>query len=412
MPTRRSIASAAESLLRRSSNCRSSRARLSARWPSTSPDPFTVVCAYFGRLAACSVGNEDAAPLQIAAVEVLDSVVHGIERVGRGVERNQAAGGQVHQLREVVVGPDQVTSDNALRRDDIYGRDLYRAAVPDDEVRAALPRHLPGVVLGTFLPHIVEDDLGSLPVGHLEHRVHVAVFHLHRLVRAPLFSQLERLLVGVGDDDLRRGERLETLDADVAEAPRAHDDSLRHRVQGLHARPDGVVSGEASVGQRRYVFGLKNRIELHDRAHVGLQKVGEAAVAGEAGELAVLTVHVVAGPAGAAEAAGHEGVADHRVPHGYVRDARADLLDPARVLVAQSVGQQRAVRVLYWRPLALDDVYVSAAEPCGADTDDNVERALDLRLVYLLYSQAVRRDALVVPVQPRCFHSFTPSFSP
>jgi hypothetical protein len=66
-----------------------------------------------------------------------------------------------------------------------------------------------------------------------------------------------------------------------------------------------LVGGEARVGEGRDVLGLKNRIELDDRAGVGLQEVCEAAVAGEAGELTVLAVHVVAGPACAAQSTGH-----------------------------------------------------------------------------------------------------------
>src|SRR3712207_9347055 len=69
---------------------------------------------------------------------------------------------------------------------------LFRSAVADDVVVAALPRHLPGFVLGAPLAYVVEDYLGALAVGHLQNGIHVAVLHLHRLVRAPLFRELQR----------------------------------------------------------------------------------------------------------------------------------------------------------------------------------------------------------------------------
>ncbi len=118
----------------------------------------------------------------------------------------------------------------------------------------------------------------------------------------------------------------------------AHDHGLRARVERRHRFPDSVVGGQPCVREGRYVLRFEDRVELHNRPGVGLEEVGESAVAGEAGELAVLAVHVVAGPARAAEATSHEGVADHRVPHGYVGDGRADLLDPAGVFVSRGVG--------------------------------------------------------------------------
>src|SRR5829696_1039215 len=120
------------------------------------------------------------------------------------------------------------------------------------------------------------------------------------------------------------------------------------------------------------------------RAGVGLREIGEAAVAGDARELAVLAVHVVPRAASMAQAAGHERVADHCVPDLDVGYRRADLLDPAGVLVSEHVGQERIVRVLYGLPLSLDDVYVRAAQPRRPDAHDHIERTLYLGFVYLL----------------------------
>src|SRR5829696_3819766 len=148
------------------------------------------------------------------------------------------------------------------------------------------------------------------------------------------------------------------------------------------------------------------------RAGVGLHEIGEAAVAGEAGELAVLAVHVVPRAASMAQAAGHERVADHRVPDLDVGYRRADLLDPAGVLVSEHVGQERIVRVLYGLPLSLDDVYVRAAQPRRPDAYDHIERTLYLGertlylgFFYLLDLEALLGNAVVIAVQPRGLHS-------
>src|SRR3712207_8366363 len=68
--------------------------------------------------------------------------------------------------------------------------------------------------------HVVEDDLCSLAVGHLQHRLHVAFLDLHRLVGAPLPGELEGPLVGVGDDDLRdrKSTRLNSSHANISYA--------------------------------------------------------------------------------------------------------------------------------------------------------------------------------------------------
>ena len=63
---------------------------------------------------------------------------------------------------------------------------------------------------------------------------------------------------------------------------------------------------------------------------------------------------------------------DHGVADLDVGDARADLVDPAGVLVAGRVGQ---LDLGLLGPLALLDVQVGAAQPGGADPDDHVERA-------------------------------------
>ena len=106
-------------------------------------------------------------------------------------------------------------------------------------------------------------------------------------------------------------------------------------------------------------------------------------------------------PARPAEPARDERVDDHGVADLDVGHAGADLVHPARVLVAGHVGEHDAGLL---RPLAFLDVQVGAAQPRGADLHDHVERPEDLRLVDLLDLQS-----LVVLVQPRSLHAATSS---
>jgi hypothetical protein len=76
-------------------------------------------------------------------------------------------------------------------------------------------------------------------------------------------------------------------------------------------------------------------------------------------------------------------VEDDGVAGGDVADGRADLVDPAGVLVAEGVGQRRVGVQLV--PLAQVEVDVGAADAGAADLDDHVEGALDLRLLDLVH---------------------------
>ena len=148
------------------------------------------------------------------------------------------------------------------------------------------------------------------------------------------------------------------------------------RVEQRDGLADRVVGGDAGVGERGDVLRLGLRVELDAGPRRGEQVLGHPAVARQAGERAVDAVHVVAGPAGAAQPAGRRRVQDHRVADGHVGDRGADLVHPAGVLVAERVGQRRVHRRV---PLALDDVQVGAADPGAADLHDDVERAAEGR---------------------------------
>ena len=163
----------------------------------------------------------------------------------------------------------------------------------------------------------------------------------HGVVRAELLGELERVRVAVHHDDPGRGQRGQALDADVAEAARADHHAGGARVEQRDGLADRVVGGDAGVGEGGDVLGLGLRVELDAGPGRGEQVLGHAAVAATGRGTAVLAVHVVAGPAGAAQPAGRGRVQDDRVADGHVGDRRADLVHPAGVLVAEDVGQRR-----------------------------------------------------------------------
>src|SRR5690349_6858850 len=328
-----------------------------------------------------SLRDEDGAAAYPAGVEVGERVGRGVERVGLGVQLNLARLGQHHQLDQIVVGADDVADDVALGGDDVQGGDLQLAAVADDVVRAGRPGHVPAVHLRALLGHEVQDHVRALPAGQLLHRVDLRAVAHHGVIGAELGGQLERVRVAVDHDDVGRGQRGQALDADVAKAAGADDHGGGAGVEQRDGLAHRVVGGDAGVGQGRDVLGLRLRVQLDAGSRRGQQVLGHAAVPGQAGEVAVLAVHVVAGPAGVAQTAGRGRVQDDRVADGHVGDGRADLVHPARVLVPEDVGERGAHGRV---PLALDDVQVGPADAGAADLHDDVQRSADLRLGYVV----------------------------
>src|SRR6266508_6038521 len=120
-----------------------------------------------GRWVEGSGGDEDAAALEAAAVQVVHGVVDRVQRVDAGVQLHLALGGEDHQLGQVVVGADQVADHVPLGGDDVDGRDVDGAAVADDVVRAGPAGHVPPVDLRAPLADEVDHDLGALAAGQL-----------------------------------------------------------------------------------------------------------------------------------------------------------------------------------------------------------------------------------------------------
>jgi hypothetical protein len=165
-----------------------------------------------------------------------------------------------------------------------------------------------------------------------------------------------------------------------------------------------VVGGDPGVGQRRDGGGVGVRVQLHAGTGGGAQVLRHAAVVvRQPREERVLALHVLASPAGEAQAAGGLRVQDHRVADRDVADAVADRVHPAGVLVADDVGQLRPHRL---GPLAFEDVQVGAADPGAADLHDHVQRALQLR-----FRDVVDLRIGVVVVHPDGLHRHTSPWS-
>ena len=94
---------------------------------------------------------------------------------------------------------------------------------------------------------------------------------------------------------------------------------------------------------------------------------------------------------------------DHGVADRHVGDAVADGVHPARVLVADHVGERRVHRL---GPVAVDDVQVGAAHARPTDLHDDVERTLERGL-----RDVVDLGILVVRVYPDGLHRGTSSTS-
>ena len=130
---------------------------------------------------------------------------------------------------------------------------------------------------------------------------------------------------------------------------------------------DRVDRGQARVGQRGDLRRMQRRVELDHRARAREQEVGEAAVAVDPGNDPFSQCMSSPRAARAAQPARDERMDDDRVADLDVRDRRADLVDPAGVLVAGRVGQ---LDLGLLRPLALLDVQVGAAQAGRADAHD------------------------------------------
>ncbi len=156
----------------------------------------------------------------------------------------------------------------------------------------------------------------------------------------------------------------------MADTAHADDHGGRAGHQQRGEPLDGVVRGEARIGVRRDGGRLDAGRERHERTLGHQHVVGEAAVDGETRELVMDAEHVDAASAGHAHAAAVRWEDEHRIALGDGRDAGADLLHPARVLVSEH-ARQRDSGGLHE---ALDGMQIGRADARAADADEDVRR--------------------------------------
>jgi hypothetical protein len=160
-----------------------------------------------------------------------------------------------------------------------------------------------------------------------------------------------------------------------------------------------VVGRDPRVGVWRHGDRLDAGRKLDQRALVHEHVVGKAAVARQAGEAVALAVHVEAAPARNAESAAVRRVEEHRVSGRRRGDIGPDRVHPARVLVAEH--DRRPEPCAFHE--ALDRVQIGCADPCPADSHNDVAGSDRLRL-----GPVDELQGPVVFAQERRLHALAP----
>src|SRR6516165_110140 len=87
-----------------------------------------------GDMVATPSGHENRAAAHLAVVQIVERLLEVSQWIGTRVQRDLTTGGQDHQLGQVVVGPDEVSDEVDLGRDDVDRRNVERATVANDVV--------------------------------------------------------------------------------------------------------------------------------------------------------------------------------------------------------------------------------------------------------------------------------------
>ena len=157
----------------------------------------------------------------------------------------------------------------------------------------------------------VEHEIGAA-AGQLAHGVDRSGA-LEHLARAELGGEGPSPRIRLDRDRRARAELVQELQRDVADAADSDHGGGGARDGQVRETADRVVRREPCVRVRRDGRGLDAVGQSQERALVHEEVVGEAAVDGQAGELVVDAVHVVAAAARDAEPAAVRRVDEHRV---------------------------------------------------------------------------------------------------
>ena len=158
---------------------------------------------------------------------------------------------ELHQLRQVVVCTHDVADDVELAQQQVDRFDRQAAAVANLRVRAAAMQHLDRRIRRAVLADEVEDDVGALSVGDLSHRVDATVqCRMERFVGTQPAGEVESLGACIEGDHAGAAQRLQDLDAEVAETAHAEHDGGGPGMDDRQKLFDGVIRGDAGVGER------------------------------------------------------------------------------------------------------------------------------------------------------------------
>ena len=193
--------------------------------------------------------------MDLAGVEVLQSLVGVRQRVFDGGQVDEAPVRQRHQLDQFGPGADQVADDVLLSDDHVDRRYADILAIADDIVAARRAGHREALGRGALLADEVDDRLRADALRQLQHGFDLVSVRLDQLVGAELASEGERGVGLVDHDHIRRAHGLQALDADMPQSAGADDHAGFSRKQVARRFLDGAVGREAGVGVGGDVLG-------------------------------------------------------------------------------------------------------------------------------------------------------------
>src|SRR2546421_4079936 len=236
---------------------------------------------------------------------------------------------QGHQLYQVIVGSDEVADEVDLGRDNVDHGDIGLAAVADDVVAASAAQHGNSILDSAPLTDKVNHCLGTLPIRDVFDFRNLASINYDCMIGTPASCQFKRLGGAINDDNFCRGQCLEALDTDMAQTTSTDHYRFRPRIQDGNCLLDGMICCQACISQGSNIFRGKTGIQFDDGTRSRLQKVGHAAIGGDAWKGIVGAVHIIARSTRAAKPTGDQRMDDDCITDCNIADCRSNLMHPA-----------------------------------------------------------------------------------